>query len=149
MNIDVFTQLATPEIQLHWVTAVLAFIVGIVIFCLRKGSPLHRWLGWSYVVLMFITAGSAFFIRSETHTAETGLFEGMSLIHLFIPLTVVGLTRALIGIRGGNVNAHKAAMIGTFVGALIIAGAFTFLPGRLQYLMFFGDPAEIAARLPQ
>jgi len=29
-------------------------------------------------------------------------------------------------------------MIGLYVGALLIAGAFTFLPGRLMHQIFFG-----------
>jgi hypothetical protein len=34
-------------------------------------------------------------------------------------------------------------MIWTFTGGLLIAGAFTFLPGRHMHTLFFGDPTEI------
>jgi hypothetical protein len=34
-------------------------------------------------------------------------------------------------------------MIGVFMGALLIAGAFTFLPGRPMHSFFFGDAATI------
>jgi uncharacterized membrane protein len=40
--------------------------------------------------------------------------------------------------RQGNIKRHKQAMSYTYVGGLIIAGAFTFLPGRLMYQLFFG-----------
>jgi hypothetical protein len=36
MNWDVFTQLSTVQVQLHWVTAVLAFVFGIVVLALKR-----------------------------------------------------------------------------------------------------------------
>ena len=36
------------------------------------------------------------------------------------------------------VKIHMATVIGLYVGALLIAGAFTFVPGRLMYGLFFG-----------
>jgi uncharacterized membrane protein len=38
-----------------------------------------------------------------------------------------------------NVAQHRRAMIGIFVGALVIAGAFTFLPGRIMHAVAFGN----------
>jgi uncharacterized membrane protein len=35
------------------------------------------------------------------------------------------------------VQAHRRAMTGMFVGGLIVAGALTFLPGRLMWAIFF------------
>jgi uncharacterized membrane protein len=32
---------------------------------------------------------------------------------------------------------HKRAMTGIFLGALIIAGLFTFLPGRIMHAIVF------------
>ena len=41
--------------------------------------------------------------------------------------------------RGNHrVANHKRAMTSIFVGALIIAGLFTFLPGRIMHAVFFG-----------
>jgi len=36
------------------------------------------------------------------------------------------------------VKQHRNAMISVFVGALLIAGAFTFLPGRIMHAVAFG-----------
>jgi uncharacterized membrane protein len=36
------------------------------------------------------------------------------------------------------VSGHKKAMTSIFFGALIIAGAFTFLPGRIMHAVVFG-----------
>jgi len=33
---------------------------------------------------------------------------------------------------------HRNSMVGLFVGALVIAGAFTFLPGRIMHAVVFG-----------
>jgi uncharacterized membrane protein len=41
-------------------------------------------------------------------------------------------------VRTGNIRAHGRTMAALFVGGLIIAGAFTFLPGRLMWAVFFG-----------
>ena len=143
MNWNVFTQLSSLEIQIHWVTAVLAFILGIVIFSQKKGTSFHKTVGWIYVILMMITAGAAFFVRNISDGEAFTLLGGMSWIHLFIPLTVFGIGGALVAIRRGNVSSHKRAMIGTFLGALIIAGLFTLLPGRRMHLLMFGDPEKI------
>jgi uncharacterized membrane protein len=32
-----------------------------------------------------------------------------------------------------RVKGHKRAMIGLFLGALVIAGVFTFMPGRIMH----------------
>ena len=41
--------------------------------------------------------------------------------------------------RTGNVRRHKMTMIGIFFGALVIAGLFTFLPGRIMHAVVFGQ----------
>lgn len=33
---------------------------------------------------------------------------------------------------------HRRMMTGLFIGGLVIAGALTFLPGRLMWQVFFG-----------
>jgi uncharacterized membrane protein len=80
---------------------------------------------------MAITAVTTFFIRALDP-------PHLTLIHLFIPLTLVSIVMALSSIRRGNVRGHKRAMIVLYVGALLIAGGFTFMPGRLMHTIFFG-----------
>ncbi len=141
MNWQVFTQLSTLQVQIHWVSAVLAFFLGLVIFSLPKGTGLHKTLGWGYAAAMALTAFSAIFIRNPGGGLPT--VNGFSPIHLFIPLTTFGIGGALIAVRAGRVTSHRRAMIVTFVGALFIAGAFTFMPGRHMHSLFFGDPERI------
>ena len=49
-----------------------------------------------------------------------------------------GAQKAVYAARRHRVAAHRRAMTGMFVGGLIVAGAFTFLPGRLMWAIFFG-----------
>lgn len=145
MNWDVFTKLSPPEIQLHWATAALAFLIGLVIFSRPKGTLPHKTLGAFYMTLMVITSVSAFFIRHGEVTGWEWLtFKGMSWIHIFIPITLWGVIGGLIGILVLKDKArHRGPLIGSFLGGLVIAGAFTFLPERRMHMFFFGDDARI------
>ncbi len=79
---------------------------------------------------MVATAITAFFIRSLDPPHLTW-------IHLFIPLTLIAITSGLISLRRGDIRGHQRAMIILYVGALLIAGGFTFVPGRLMHAVFF------------
>lgn len=125
---------ANWPIKIHLATVLPAFALGTyLIFFSRKGAPHHRALGYLYLALMSITALSTLFIHE---TNPSGLF-GFSLIHLFVPLTVAGVYNAIVGARTHNIKRHRGAMIGLYLGGLLIAGAFTFMPGRIMYRIFF------------
>ena len=98
-----------------------------------KGTRLHRALGWIWVLAMGTTAVSSFFI----HTINPDGPAGLSFIHLISGWTVVSLPMAVHAARRHRVQAHRRAMTGMFVGGLIVAGALTFLPGRLMWAIFF------------
>ncbi len=80
---------------------------------------------------MFIAA-SSFWIH------ELRIWGDFSPIHLLGIFTLVMLPLAVLAARRHNVRRHARIMIGTFVGALIIAGAFTFFPGRIMHDVLFG-----------
>ena len=123
---------APPAIKVHLATVVPAFAVGTwLIFFSTKGARYHRLLGAIYLALMTVTAISTFFIRSINP-------GGLSLIHLFIPLTLFGVFAALWNVRRGNINGHRSAMLGLYFGGLLIAGGLTLLPGRLLHRVFLG-----------
>jgi uncharacterized membrane protein len=128
---------ASFAIQLHVATVVPAFLIGTwQIFFSAKGSPLHRMTGYAYLILMTITSISSLFIRSIM--PPDGPFFGFSPIHLLVPVTLAGVVGALYYARRGDIPRHKRAMISTYVGAILIAGAFTFMPGRIMHAIFFG-----------
>jgi uncharacterized membrane protein len=123
---------AEPVIQIHAFAAMGAFALGIIQFAAPKGTLPHRTIGWIWVTLMTVIAASSFFIH------EIKLVGPFSPIHLLSIFTLVMLPLAVLHARRHDVKKHRGAMIGIFVGALVIAGAFTFLPGRIMHAVAFG-----------
>ncbi|WP_414642159.1 DUF2306 domain-containing protein [Brevundimonas sp.] len=122
---------APVAIQLHVAAAVVALVIGTVLLAGVKGDRLHRSLGWAWVVAMATTAVSSLFIRQ----INAG---GFSFIHLISGWTIVALPMAVYAARRHRVANHRRAMTGMFVGGLLVAGALTFLPGRMMWAMVFG-----------
>ena len=118
-------------IRLHLTAAVTALLIGIALMMRVKGTGLHKALGWTWVIAMGVTAVSSLFIRQLNH----GHF---SFIHLLSGWTLVGLPGAVYAIKRGKVATHRKAMTGMFVGGLLLAGLFAFIPGRLLWAMFLG-----------
>ena len=122
---------ATLAIQLHTLAAILAFFLGGVVLFRRKGDRLHRLGGRVWAGLMLAVAATSFFI----HTI--GLVGIWSPIHLISIATFWLLGRAIWLARAGGIREHRAIMQQTYLGALIVAGAFTFWPGRVMHAVFF------------
>ncbi|CAN1560470.1 COG5395 Predicted membrane protein [Caulobacteraceae bacterium] len=118
-------------IQAHILAAVASVLVGAVILSARKGHTFHRTMGWIWASLMAVTAGSSLFIVGLNG-------DHWSLIHLLSGWTLVILPFAVWAARKHRVDVHKRAMTGIFWGASIVAGLFTFLPGRLMWTLFMG-----------
>jgi uncharacterized membrane protein len=123
---------AAPVIQVHAFAAMAAFTFGVVQLAAPKGTLPHRTVGWIWVVLMTTIAGSSFFIH------QIRLWGPWSPIHLLSIFTLVSLPLAVLAAHRHRVSAHRRAMLSMFFGALVIAGAFTFLPGRIMYAVAFG-----------
>ena len=118
--------LAAPlVVQVHAFAAMAAFVLGVVQLASPKGTLPHRTLGYIWVGLMLVVAASSFAIQGMR---QLGPF---SAIHLLLPLAVLAARRK-------HTSTHSKAMIGLFAGALVIAGAFTLVPGRIMYRVVFG-----------
>ena len=127
---------AETAIQIHAFAAIAAFVLGGIVLWRRKGTALHKALGRVWVALMLIVATSSLFIN------EIRLIGPFSPIHIFAVMTYVGIGQALWAIRvRRDVAGHRASMQGTYIGALLLAGAFTFLPGRRMHAVLFGADA--------
>ncbi|MEJ0025524.1 MAG: DUF2306 domain-containing protein [Rhizomicrobium sp.] len=128
---------APTAVQVHVATVAPAFLIGtFLIFASRKGAPLHRALGYLYLVLMSITAITTLFVHQLMPHSP---FWGLSPIHLLVPLTLFAVVGALRGAWTHNVAMHKRAMITLYVGGMLIAGTLTFLPGRIMHAVAFGS----------
>jgi uncharacterized membrane protein len=123
---------ASPAIQVHAFSAMGAFVLGVVQLSAPKGTLPHRTVGWIWVTLMLVVSISAFFIH------QLRIWGPWSPIHLLAIFTLVMLPVAVWRAHKHKVEAHRRAMLGLFVGALVIAGLFTFVPGRIMYAVIFG-----------
>jgi len=124
---------AEPGIQIHAFAAMTAFALGLVQLAAPKGTPRHRALGWFWVTLMLAVSVTAFFIH------KIKLWGAWSPIHLLAIFTLVMLPVAVHAARRHAVARHRWTMIGLFVGALLIAGLFTLVPGRIMHAAVFGS----------
>jgi uncharacterized membrane protein len=123
---------AAPAIPLHAFAAMAAFVLGVVQLAAPKGTVPHRTLGWIWVLLMAFVAASSFWIH------QLKLVGPWSPIHLLSIFTLVMLPLGVWRAHRHDVNAHRRTMIGIFTGALVIAGLFTLVPGRIMHAVIFG-----------
>jgi uncharacterized membrane protein len=123
---------ASPAIQLHAFTAMGAFLLGVVQLAAPKGTLPHRTVGWIWLLLMLAVSVSAFFIH------ELRIWGRWSPVHLLAIFTLVMLPVAVWRARTHAVEQHRRAMLGLFFGALVVAGLFTVVPGRIMHAVIFG-----------
>jgi uncharacterized membrane protein len=117
-----------------------AFGLGAVQLLAPKGTLPHRTLGWIWSGLLGFVAVSSFWIHGIRQ------FGDFSLIHLLSIYTLIMLPLALINARRHRVAQHGRSMRLLFLGALVIAGAFTLAPGRIMHRVVFGQSAGAAGR---
>ncbi|MDG1779733.1 MAG: DUF2306 domain-containing protein [Flavobacteriales bacterium] len=118
----------------HLATVLPAVVLGALQFILKKGGPIHRKIGWVYMIFMMITAILTLFMKAKVGST---LFNHFGWIHLFSILTIWTVPTAIIAVRKGNIKSHKRKMILLYVGAIVIAGAFTLMPGRYLHSVLF------------
>jgi len=123
---------AAPAIPLHAFAAMSAFVLGVVQLAAPKGTLPHRALGWIWVGLMAVVAVSSFWIH------QIRLLGPWSPIHLLSIFTLGMLPLGVWMAHRHRVADHRRIMIYTFSGALVIAGLFTLLPGRIMHQVVFG-----------
>ena len=123
---------AAPAIPLHSFAAMSAFVLGLVQFAAPKGTLPHRTLGWIWVLLTAAVALSSFWIH------QIRLFGPWSPIHLLSIFTLAMLPLAVWRAHSHRVTDHRRIMTFIFAGALVVAGLFTLLPGRIMHTVVFG-----------
>ncbi len=135
----------TPVIAIHLSAALAAIALGPVALWARRGHAsrvtstqrprLHRAAGYAWATLMLVTAVSAIFIRD--HNLPN--IAGYTPIHLLVPLTLGGLFIAFRHLLRGNITGHRKAMVQLYIGACLVAGAFTLLPSRYLGQLVWGQ----------
>jgi uncharacterized membrane protein len=124
---------AAPAIPVHAFAAMTAFMLGVVQLAAPKGTLPHRTLGWIWVCLMLAVAVSSFWIH------EIRLVGPWSPIHLLSIFVLITVPLAVWKAHRHQVTDHRRIMISIFSGALVIAGLFTLLPGRIMHAVVFGQ----------
>jgi len=122
---------APAAVRLHAFPAIAAFVLGSIQLAAPKGTFPHRAVGWVWVVLMAGVALSSFFI----HTICT--LGPFSVIHLLSIVTLVALPIGVWRARKREIRGHRRTMQLLFLGALLVAGIFTFMPGRIMHDVAF------------
>lgn len=118
----------------HLATVIPCFLIGTLLLLIKKGTGIHKKLGRVYMILMMITAAITLFMPAHVGGR---IFNHFGWIHSFSFLTIYTVPTAYIAIKRGDVKSHKRKMILLYFGAIIIAGSFTFVPGRfLNNLLF-------------
>lgn len=125
-------------IYIHAFFALLAVPLGLFVFLTKKGTKQHRLIGRIWVLFLSIVSITAIFIQ----VINPGQY---SPIHLLIPFTLGSLIYSIWNIKKFKRTkiqrykyAHMYSMISAYVGALLIAGAFTLMPGRFFHEIIFG-----------
>lgn len=132
MNIDALTS-AGPIIFIHAVAALGALALGTVQMLMPKGGERHRAMGYVWAVLMMTVALSSLFIH------QTRMWGPFSPIHILSIVTIIGVPSAILAARRGNFKRHRSGMMQLYWLALITAGAFTLMPGRIMHRVIFGS----------
>ncbi|WP_452601232.1 DUF2306 domain-containing protein [Pontimicrobium sp. MEBiC06410] len=120
---------------IHLYTVLPAFILGTISFLLKKGTPIHKAIGKLYMILMLFTTIVSLFMPAVVGPT---LFNHFGWVHTFSILTLYTIPTAYIAIKKGNIIVHKRKMIILYIWALVIAGAFTLMPGRYLHNVIFG-----------
>jgi uncharacterized membrane protein len=118
-------------VQIHLATVLICLPLGGFILFATKGTTQHKFLGRVWVAAMFVTCISALCIKSFSP-----LLGPFGLIHLMVLWSLFNLSRgmyAMIGKR--DLQGHLRNMRSAYWG-LIIAGLFSFIPGRMLWTMF-------------
>lgn len=115
-------------VYLHLATIAPAFLLGSWLLLAPKGSPLHKRLGHIYLLLMLLTALTTLMMPAKVGARFLDHFGWLHLLSLLVFYTVPA---AFFAARRGDIKEHALNMLGLYIGGILIAGSFAFMPGRL------------------
>lgn len=116
--------LIEPNLWAHLGTMVVALGLTPVMLLRPRGDARHRMLGRIWVTAMFLTALVSLTIRDTND-------GGFSLIHILSAWTLLQVPLIYWSARTRNIERHRGSVRGMVLGALLIAGFFTFPFDRL------------------
>lgn len=126
---------ATSLVVAHLAAILPALLIGTALMGMKKGTGPHRALGKIYLLLMLFTGVITLFIPAQVGPQWLGHF---GYLHLLSLLTLYTVPTAWLAARRHQWRRHAAAMIGLYVGGLLVAGGFALMPGRLLHGWLLG-----------
>jgi uncharacterized membrane protein len=111
----------------HLVSLIIVLMLTPIMMWRKRGDDWHRLLGWIWSFFMLLAAVLSFVMTG-------GRF---SIIHILSVLVVVGVPVLVLSARRRDIARHRGQARGFVIGALLIAGFFTFPFGRLLGTWFF------------
>lgn len=125
--------LMPTNVWLHLSTIIVALALTPVMLLRRRGDMLHRRTGIVWLVTMAATAAISFDIRL--------IIEGQfSPIHILSVITMAAVPRIYWTARTHRIVKHRNAVRTMVLGALLIAGFFTFPFNRMLGQWLMGGP---------
>ena len=122
--------LSSPAVIIHLLFALTAFALGGIQLATTKGTRTHRMRGYIWVAAMVVISLTSFWIKD---IMPNGMFGGYSPIHILSLFVLVQLARGIYFAKTGNIKMHRRCMLFTYISGLLLAGVFTFMPGRLLF----------------
>lgn len=120
-----------PLVWVHLVSILLATLLTPVMLMRRKGDGRHRKLGYVWAGAMLLTAVTSLFF-STAAPSGWGVFSGdFSFIHILSVVVLLQVPRIVIAARAHDRVRHERGVRAIVIGALLIAGFFTFPLGRM------------------
>ncbi len=111
-------------VWLHLATIIPALALTPLMLWRRRGDSGHRALGYVWCAALFVTAVDSFAIRA-IHPGH------LSLIHVISAFVLYQIVAIILAARRHDHARHRGAVRGMVIGALLIAGVFTFPFGRM------------------
>jgi len=117
---------------IHLTAALWVLALGGLQLASAKGTPSHRWIGWSWMLAMVVAAISSFWL-----TSPNNLFMGYGPIHLLSIWVLICVVVSVMAVRRGNIRRHRGFAIGAYLGTVGAAIGAIAMPGRLLHGFFF------------
>lgn len=128
----------------HTLLGPIALISGFISILLKKGTPLHKRIGYSYAVSMLLLTGSSLTIYN--------MFEGWGPFHYMALVSMATIFAALLPAwryrhRANWLVWHNKMMLWSYVGLVMATGSHVMGPviGFIKSLGLPGGWASISA----
>lgn len=122
----------TLFVAIHAIAASCVVLLGPIQILRRTKDRKHRFIGRSWVILMYFVCISGMLMYS--------ISGSFTIFHALAIITFIGTTLGVIAIRRGRVRRHILSMSSSYLGALIAGFFAVSVPGRDIPQLAVSDP---------